>query len=157
MAGSNRAHRTHPVGKASISRLMAVSNVFKCAQCAADAGSVTVYARGEPIPAVSGDELDMVSARVANRNSARPRLEVRSGLGSVTVFEFDLDSTLAALAAGDGRTLHAIDVEIVPFWCPRCGTSYCAEHWTTWDLFDEGFFDQKRGRCPKGHERMLLD
>lgn len=38
------------------------------------------------------------------------------------------------------RSLHALDLETVPFWCPRCDASYCAQHWTTWDLFDDGFF-----------------
>jgi hypothetical protein len=79
-------------------------------------------------------------------------VSVDSGLA-----EFDLDAALAAIAAGDAKALYAIDLELVPFWCPRCHRSYCARHWQTWDLFDSGLFDEKRGRCPKGHERKLLD
>jgi len=132
---------------------VAVGHVFECARCGEDAGSVTVYAGGERSPA-DGDEVDGV---IASSDRSRPRLEMRSGVGNVTIFEFRLDPTLAALGAGDARALHAIDVEIVPFWCAHCDASYCARHWTTWDIIDEGFFDERRGRCPKGHERMLLD
>lgn len=92
-----------------------------------------------------------------NDPAERARLSMVSGVGDVTFAEFDLDTALAAIAAGDAKALYAIDPEFVPFWCPPCHRSYCARHWVTWDLFDDGFFDEKRGRCPKGHERMLID
>lgn len=92
-----------------------------------------------------------------NDRAGRARLSMVSGLGDVSFAEFDLDATLVAIAAGDARALFAMDPELVPFWCPGCHVSYCGDHWETWDLFDDGFFDEKRGRCPKGHERKLLD
>lgn len=98
-----------------------------------------------------------------NDPADRARLTVVSGVGTVTFGEFDLKGALSALGAanvGNGRVaraLYAIDSDFVPFWCPRCPASYCSRHWETWDLFDDGFFDEKRGRCPKGHERKLID
>jgi len=92
-----------------------------------------------------------------NSSPEKPRLQVLSDLGDITMFECDVAATLAALGAGNARALHALDSEFVPFWCPRCGASFCGQHWVTWDLFDDGFFDEKRGRCPAGHERRLFD
>ena len=92
-----------------------------------------------------------------NSSAEKPRLQVLSDVGDITVFEFDVAATLAALGAGDAEALHALDLEYVPFWCPRCNASYCDRHWVTWDLFADGFFDEKRGRCPAGHERRLFD
>ena len=92
-----------------------------------------------------------------NESAGRSRLTVISAVGHVSFAEFDLSATLRAIGAADAKALYAIDLEFVPFWCPRCHASYCGRHWETWDLFDDGFFDEKRGRCPKGHERKLLD
>jgi len=64
----------------------------------------------------------------------------------------------AALRAGDAAALFAVDLELAPFWCPRCEASYCGEHWVRWSVFDDdGWHDSIRGRCPQGHERMLED
>jgi hypothetical protein len=54
------------------------------------------------------------------------------------------------------NALYANGLEFVPFWCPRCRRSYRARRWESWDLFDKGFLDEKRGRCPKEHERKRL-
>jgi hypothetical protein len=62
-----------------------------------------------------------------------------------------------AIRAGNARALWTIDVELVPWWCPTCGETYCPDHWSHWVELDEGFFDEARGRCPRGHERMLWD
>lgn len=135
---------------------MAISHSFRCHRCLVEAGKVTLYARGETIPSRIRDEFDRAMNGVDNMQ-AEPRLQVLSQVGNVTFFEFDVAAVLAALGAGDARALHALDLEFVPFWCPRCDTAYCGRHWITWDLFDDGFFDEKRGRCPAGHERKLLD
>jgi hypothetical protein len=64
----------------------------------------------------------------------------------------------SALAVADARAVYEIDVELAPFYCPSCSTSYCGEHWRRWDVFDDdGWHDSVRGRCPQGHERMLED
>jgi hypothetical protein len=61
----------------------------------------------------------------------------------------------AALA--DAAALHALDPELVPFYCPECERSYCGAHWRREDVFEDGFHDSIRGTCPEGHERMLED
>jgi hypothetical protein len=64
----------------------------------------------------------------------------------------------SALAAADARAVYEIDLELAPFYCPTCSTTYCGEHWLRWDRFDDdGWHDSVRGRCPRGHERMLED
>jgi hypothetical protein len=47
--------------------------------------------------------------------------------------------------------------ELTPFYCPDCGLNYCHRDWDTYVLFDEGFYDCTKGRCPEGHEHMLDD
>jgi len=54
----------------------------------------------------------------------------------------------AALNARDAGGLYALDPEYAPWYCPACRTSYCGDHWASWD---------DRRRCPEGHERMLGD
>lgn len=137
---------------------MAVGHAFVCDRCGAEAGRVMIWAPGEAIPGRGGvDEVERVMSQFDNSAAGRARLTVVSGVGDVSFAEFDLEASLAALGAGDARALHAIDVELVPFWCPRCRASYCGRHWETWELYDDGFFDEKRGRCPRGHERKLID
>lgn len=136
---------------------MAVGHVFSCDRCGAEAGRVTVYAPGEAVPGRGGNEISRLMNQFDNDSAERSRLTVISGVGDVSFAGFDLNATLRAIGAANAMALYAIDLEIVPFWCPRCHASYCGRHWETWDLFDDGFFDEKRGRCPKGHERKLLD
>lgn len=70
----------------------------------------------------------------------------------------DEERLLAAVAAGDARALYAVNPEFAPFFCPRCNSCYCADHWEQQDDFEEdGWFDCVRGTCPRGHKRMLQD
>src|SRR5919106_1053473 len=124
---------------------MAVGHVFSCDRCGVEAGRVTVYAPGEAAPDRGGDEVMQLMRRFDNVSAGRSRLTVISGVGDVSFAEFDLSATLRAIGAADAMALYAIDLEFVPFWCPRCHASYCGRHWETWDLFDDGFFDEKRG------------
>ena len=62
-----------------------------------------------------------------------------------------------AIAGGDTAAVFAVDPEFAPWWCPECKRIYCGDHWHRWDVFDDGFHDSIRGRCPQGHERMLED
>jgi hypothetical protein len=68
-----------------------------------------------------------------------------------------MEQVAQALDTGDGAVLFAIDQEYAPFWCPRCAAAYCREHYRSFTVYDEGFFDCIRGVCPKGHERTLVD
>ena len=70
------------------------------------------------------------------------------------------DSAREALNAGDAAALYRLDLELAPFYCPRCDAVYCRDCWRTYNVFDEempGWFEETRGICPQGHERMLMD
>ena len=68
------------------------------------------------------------------------------------------ESASVRAAIGDARTLHALDPELAPFYCPACHRTFCGDHWRRDDVFDEdGFHDAIRGTCPDGHERLLED
>ncbi len=137
---------------------MAVEHVFTCAVCGANAGRLTVLAPGE----ILADPADLLEFRpspaildLANREPNQARLVQHTPWVEQT-FEVTPEA-LAAVAAGDASVLYGIEHEMVPFWCPDCAASYCAAHWKTWDVMDDLFFDERRGLCPNGHERQIVD
>lgn len=69
----------------------------------------------------------------------------------------DVAAIDAALRAGDVDALYSIDRNFAPFLCRQCAKSYCKSCWTAWVDFDDGFYDCTRGRCPKGHVRVMDD
>ena len=118
---------------------------------------MALYAPGEAIPADPRGLAPEAAAAPMNEHAERARLVMTCWFGDVTLHEFNVSSVMKAVGKGDARRLYEIDRELVPSWCPTCAASYCGRRWETWDVFDEGFFDEKRGRCPKCHERMLGD
>jgi hypothetical protein len=42
-------------------------------------------------------------------------------------------------------------------YCPDCDGIYCREHYNVVEEWDEGFYDDSRGTCPKGHTRLIDD
>jgi hypothetical protein len=89
-------------------------------------------------------------------------LGLDSFVGSLNmlVLRKHFDSVRRAIAKCDARTLYSLDLEYVPFYCPKCRAIYCGRHWKRWDVFDDddpSWHDSIRGRCPKGHERKLQD
>jgi hypothetical protein len=89
------------------------------------------------------------------------RLKIVNGTLTRTAFTSTLTQPAGdavANAIADAGALHALDPELVPFYCPACGHAYCGEHWTRRDVFDDdGWHDSIRGTCPHGHERLLED
>jgi hypothetical protein len=70
----------------------------------------------------------------------------------------DFAKLRSIIETGDLDTLYSHDRELASFYCTECRACYCQGHWNPWDVFDEdGWHDSIRGRCPKGHERMLED
>jgi hypothetical protein len=136
---------------------MAIEHVFACRECHEEAGRLILYAPAEAIPGVQGDALYSLSVEFANRQIESPRLTMSSPWFGTSYSKFNLSQVMNAVSSGDARTLHSIDEEMVPFWCPTCSASYCAKHWKTWVVFDEVFFDEMRGTCLKGHERRIAD
>jgi len=58
----------------------------------------------------------------------------------------------------DMRSLITIDPDFFGFICGRCDRPYCQDCWTNvYPTFDDGFYDETRGTCPRGHEQSLDD
>lgn len=56
------------------------------------------------------------------------------------------------------NSLHKLDPDIFGFVCNKCNKSYCSSCWQKHQhSFDEGFFDDTRAVCPKGHMQMIQD
>lgn len=105
-------------------------------------------------------------AGVVRLFSSTPRAEIiRLSFTSEITYRIEADKferIRGAIEAGDVRAIYDFNLEIASFFCPVCDACYCGEHWVHWDVFDDnedGFFwhDSIRGRCPRGHERMLED
>ncbi len=112
---------------------------FLCSVCSKEAGRIRLLG-------------DASSAEIR-------RESFTSALTSVLPSEH-FDGVRTAIANRNVRALHLLDLEYAPFFCPECDAIYCGEHWEKWDVFDEDephWHDSIRGRCPKGHERMLED
>ena len=130
---------------------------WPCAACGNVAAAVTLLPAGEPDPGFSLTR-DRASASGGDVMQGYDRLAVVGGPVGVTLgVGLDLPAITDALSRGDARALFELDREFAPFWCPDCGACYCGEHYTHWDVWDDGFFDCVRGQCPRGHQRMLMD
>lgn len=66
----------------------------------------------------------------------------------------NLAATIQAARTIDAAALHALDQTWVPFYCPQCGRSFCAEHWELTPKFNWGF-DHYSGTCPVGHPHFI--
>jgi predicted RNA-binding Zn-ribbon protein involved in translation (DUF1610 family) len=136
------------------------SATFSCAACGNVAATAALIDPGEPDPRLPPGSPDVPPGVGSILGSAFPdqaRLSIDGGPVSVTHGFPPVERVAAALRAGDAAALFAIDPEYAPFWCPRCGASYCGYDYRSWVTFDEGFYDATYGVCPEGHERELDD
>jgi hypothetical protein len=131
-----------------------VAATFVCAHCGRDAATVSVRPRGVGDPGLAqapfGIDYDRVVVEAGTLSTSTGGTNVDAVLPAV----------LVAVVTGDPAALFAADFEMAPFWCPRCQASYCAEEWSRWPVYADdypGWFEELRGRCPAGHERMLRD
>ena len=92
-------------------------------------------------------------------------LQLSGFIGIVTSMEIaqkvvdrELFYKIRMLIRTDLLELHRLDYDAFGFICRKCGCAYCIDCWeNVHETFDEGFHDDTRGRCPKGHEQMLMD
>lgn len=131
-----------------------VEATFACAKCGREAARVSVRPRGMAGPRPERDLLPL----------NRDRVVIEAGQLSTSMAGLSVDAAipdvLRALGSGDPAALFAADFELAPFWCPTCGSAYCADEWAIWPVYDEDdaeWLEELRGRCPVGHERMLQD
>lgn len=96
----------------------------------------------------------------SKRAGGRDRIERTEFLGTLTRFgpTPELVALFEAVGRGDFEAARAIDTDFVAFHCRGCGQNYCD---TCWQLsapeFDEGFYDYRRGTCPRGHAQVVDD
>lgn len=69
----------------------------------------------------------------------------------------DVGAIEAALRAADAVALYEVDSEYVPFWCIKCGKSYCKDCLDVRVEYEDGFYDRTRASCPEGHTRTIDD
>jgi len=132
-----------------------VEAAFACARCGREAARVSVRPRGmgDPpgVPKVPGAvDSDRVVIEAGQLSTVMGGTEIEAAI----------PAALRALGTADARALFAAHFEMAPFWCPKCGASYCGEEWVVWPIYADdypGWFEELRGRCPAGHERMLRD
>ena len=80
-----------------------------------------------------------------------------TGFLPYTDFSHQVSNLAAAIQAAcsiDAAALHALDQTWVPFYCPRCERSFCAEHWVLQPACNWGF-DHYAGSCPDGHPHLI--
>ena len=137
---------------------MAARATYLCGACGKVAATVTLVPPGQPDPAPAREAPRVRPA--TERPSAMSgwvRLAIDGGPVGLTRGPVPMEQVVIALGTGDAAALFELEQEYAPFWCPRCRASYCREHYRSWPVFDDGFFDCFRGVCPKGHERILQD
>ena len=138
---------------------MNISATYLCGACGNVASTVTLVAPGEPDPRMT-PEADVPPGLDTLFGSVLPdsaMLSIDGGPASLSLGAASTAKMILALESGDPAALYAINREFAPFWCPSCGLSYCTEHYRSYPVFDEGFFDYIQGICPKGHERNVMD
>ena len=139
---------------------MTASATYLCGACGAVASRVTLVAPGQPDPRLTPEPPGVppgVGTLFSSLFPGDAQLSIDGGPVTITHGFVPADRVAVALGTGDAAALFAIDREYAPFWCPRCGSSYCRDHYRAWAVYDDGFFDCYRGVCPEGHERMLSD
>jgi hypothetical protein len=139
-----------------------IGTTYLCATCGCAASIVTLVEPGQPDPRLTPEPAGVppgISTLTAQVFPDQSFLSIGGGPVSVTIgpISMPVERTVTALQSGDPAALYAIDREYAPFWCPTCRASYCREHYRSWTLYDDGFFDCIQGVCPAGHERMLMD
>ena len=114
-----------------------------CALCGHPAGTLSLVA-------ADAERADQATSVV---------LSSRGFLGSMAtgLGVDEVEGVRAALTLDDVTVPYSRDPELAPWWCPQCHESFCGSCWTTETLYDDGFLDEVRGRCPKGHEHRLWD
>ena len=125
---------------------------FTCAACGAVAATLSLVDGEQPVdagPLPDGTRLSWTPGAPAYRFEF---LGTNTGLASAGLVDL-----LSGVDALDPLVLGGVDAELAAFCCHTCQLNYCANCWSTWIEFDEGFYDYTQGRCPQSHEQMLDD
>src|SRR4051794_16067289 len=93
------------------------SRTFYCAMTGRNAGSI------ELLEGDKGAEIrrDSFTSKFVRRVEPDSLIRVRN-----------------AIAAGDVLDLFSYDIELVPFYCPKCNASFCGEFWKMFSMMMDG-------------------
>lgn len=125
-----------------------ISADFECAICGNWAMRVAIRPAGSPGPFDQPTSFEGGGRNVAIET------------GMYTAWFGEPPGLEDLVRARDIAGLHARNLEFAPLWCPKCAAVYCKDHWDTWPVFDPDYpswFEETRGICPNGHERMISD
>jgi hypothetical protein len=162
------ALRSGPVRSGALSSLFAPTGPLQEVALSSGWGDelVALASRFDAIEMVAGGAWRCglcggAAGSVEARENGDVRREGATGVLTMRVTEPEAFGRLwDAIVAGSAPGVFAVDAELAPWWCPECAASYCGAHWDRWDVFDAdvpAHHDSIRGRCPRGHERMLED
>lgn len=129
-----------------------------CASCGRLAATVCLLQPGELDPRILALS-DAEPPGIEKLNLDQHRYSIMRGPVPMTISLGGdwFDRAAEALKQRDIRSLSGIDRDLVPFWCFRCDAAYCADCWSAFPRFEDGFFDCIEGTCPSQHRQTLSD
>jgi hypothetical protein len=119
--------------------------VFVCALCEGVATHLKLF-----VPSKS-------DAIQADKSSGFLRVSGFLGEIEMVISGTEIGQLQAYIEQRSAPEMHEKHLNYAPCFCVQCGKAYCAAHWQTSLVFDEGFYDCTDGVCPEGHEQMLDD
>ena len=133
---------------------------FSCAACEKPAARVTLLPPNAPDPRYKLPRDPTMPPGVERLGEENMRLSIDGGPWTVTrgpIKSKEVPAIKKALAAADPEGLAAIDYEYASFYCRKCKSCYCQDHWQVETYYDEGFYDCSYGTCPQGHRSKIDD
>ena len=141
-----------------------VAAEFACDRCGAVACTLTLLPPFAPDPQapVPGRPGSIPGEALPGREDIRLSIDgpVKLSHSLLPGAGVDVAAIDAALRAGDADVLYSISAEYAPFLCRQCGKSYCKDCWEVSVTYADdypGWYEDTRGRCPKGHVRVMDD
>lgn len=89
----------------------------------------------------------------------RSTLLISSPLRSFALLCKGLETVIELVQQKRFRILHdsLADYDGLDGYCPQCNAMYCSDHWIYTPNWDDCFYDDTVGCCPKGHSRIVDD
>ena len=125
---------------------------FRCAECGEVACVIRMTPAGRPVDL--GPPVGFVTY---GADGASVDLFGGTAWRRLDTDEFGRLQALVEENNPDAAAIRALDWELAPFLCRGCDLGYCWDDWSPSPVFDEGFYDETRGTCPRGHRQRIED
>jgi hypothetical protein len=119
--------------------------VFVCAICQAVATRLELFAPSR------------IDETQADKSGGFLRVSEFLGEIEIVVSGAEIGQLQTHMEQQNAQEPHEMYLEYAPCFCLQCEKAYCANHWQTSLVFDDGYYDCTDGVCPEGHEQMLDD